>query len=160
MSRRMATGIVIVVVALTTAAIVIDQTGVVHAVGKTDLEIEFLVTDESSGSPIPSAHLEVQTEDDSLSVMHEVIVDEQTDIHGVVSRLQTGAGCCWRRSTLGLRDAFSVDVPMWRYRVSADGYEETDWFYLSLEADQKQHLHWVESGKSKLVVPVELRKSL
>jgi len=152
----MATGIVIVVVALTTAAIVIDQTGVVHAVGKTDLEIEFLVTDESSGSPIPSAHLKVQTEDDSLSVMHEVIVDEQTDIHGVVSTLQTGAVCCWKRSTLGFRDAFSVDVPMWRYRVSADGYEETDWFYLSLEADQKRNGRVISSGRYRLVMPVVL----
>lgn len=160
MSLRIRIWLLAIMVGVPLSLFVMNGIGVAHWVGRTDLEIEFVVTDATTGSPIHNAPVEVQTAEEGLHAEYEPILTSSTNSNGVVQTLQHDTRSFGKQSLLGLNDSFFVHIPQWRFRVNAEGYAPTGWLHLPQKVNQKKQLQRVGVGKSKLIVPVELKKSL
>jgi hypothetical protein len=75
--------------------------------GSTDLKVEFLVTDASSGHPIPAALIEVQQEQiDGKEIPEQYIL--AADASGSARTMRHGIFCCGAQSGLRLTNSYSV----------------------------------------------------
>jgi hypothetical protein len=128
-------------------------------VGATDLEIEFVVTEDGSGKPIPRARIEVQSERgfpvENGRTREEFVLAADTD--GVARKECPNTMCTGEWSGLGFTDTFGVARPHWRLRVSAPGFEPTEWENFPASEGWTTTLR-TGPRTSKLVVPISLRK--
>jgi hypothetical protein len=128
-------------------------------VGHTDLEVRFLVTDFTTGQPIPGGSIEIQSEggfyaENDLS-QFALVADEG----GIASKICRESMCFGRRSGLRLTDTFAAHLPHWRFRAVAAGYEPSNPTELDvLEHRKRVHRTTATKDKATLDVPIVLRQ--
>jgi hypothetical protein len=136
-----------------------DSLGTIYWVGRTDLEVEFGVTDAATGNLIPGARIEVQSEGGLYEERgkQEFVLVAGPD--GLARKECRGSMCFGTQSGLRFTNTFVVHLPWWRFRVVADGYEPGEWKYLDVPEYVRQTRR-NGPGKAKLVVPMSLQKRL
>jgi hypothetical protein len=135
-----------------------DRVQMICWVGRTDLQVEFAITDAATGAPVPGARVEICEEKSGLYQER----DEKQFVlvctsDGRASKECRDSMCFGTRSGLRFTDTFVVHLPWWRFRVVADGYEPSEWTELD-EPEYIRQARRVSPGKAKLVVPIELHK--
>jgi hypothetical protein len=126
----------------------------VHWVGGTDLEIQCIVKDATTGAPIQGATIEVKSQGGLCAESEKGDFVLVTDAIGSVKRLVKDCMCF---GTSGWNiDTYVVHLPWWFYRVKAEGYVESDW----MELDVPGNIRRVQRGKpaATLVLEINLRK--
>jgi hypothetical protein len=124
----------------------------IYWLGDTDLEVEFVVTESGSESAIPGAQILVDSYEGHNKQQFELFTDQR----GLAHKQCGYTYCCGFRSTLGITNTFSVDVPAWWFQVRADGFEPSEWVDLvALESTRHQR---IGPDKAKLAVPVALKR--
>lgn len=135
-----------------------DRIQMIHWVGGTDLEVEFTVTDVTSGGPVPGARVEVQKSEGGFNEEQDkqefVLV---ADAAGAAGRECRNSMCFGTKSGLRFTNAFVVHLPPWRFRVVAEGYEPSEWMNLDVPEYVLQ-VRRAGPGKAKLIVPLSLQK--
>jgi hypothetical protein len=128
-------------------------------VGRTDLEVVFVVVDGATGEPVEGADVAVQSGGGFYA-------DEGRDAQGFALRTDAAGEArrvCHRSMSFGTQsglrftDTFAVHLPWWRFRVSAPGYEP-----VAANLDELEHRRAVEQtgkGQSRVVVRVFLHQS-
>jgi hypothetical protein len=139
-----------------------DRILTVWWVGHTDLEVEFLVTDATTGWTIKGAEISVHSDGGLYSESEEESEKKDftliTEGDGRAQRICHQCMCSGNRSGLGFTDTYSVHLPNWRYRVSALTYEPSQ--LVDLDTSQQiRKVRPVGRGVSKLVVQVSLQRS-
>jgi hypothetical protein len=134
-----------------------DSVQTIYWVGSTDLEVEFAVTDSATGSTIPDARVEVQSEGGFYEERdkQEFVLIAGAD--GVARKECHGSMCFGTQSGLRFTNTFVVHLPWWRYRVVAEGFDPTEWDNLDV-LEQRRQVRRAGPGRAKLVVPVSLHK--
>jgi hypothetical protein len=127
-------------------------------VGSTDLEVEFVIVTADTGQPVPGARIEIRSEGGFYEGRETREFVLLTDGSGVARKECRNNMCCGTRSGLGFTDTFSVHLPWWQFRVSATGFESSEWVYLLDVVRDRQRADRIGPGKAKLVVPVSLQK--
>ena len=128
-------------------------------VGRSDLELRFVVTDAGSGEPVADATIEIASkggfydEQDSREFVLEAGAD------GVASTVCSNSTSFGQTSWLGFSDTFSVHLPFWRYRGDVEGYEPGGWAELNVPEYRRQ-VEKLASNESRLTVSVPLVRSL
>jgi hypothetical protein len=140
------------------AALAYDRSEVMSWVGHTDLEVEFAVAEAGSGTPVPGVRVEVKSDGGFYEEREkqEFVLVAAAD--GVARKVCRGSMCFGRQSRLGLTDTYAVHRPFWRFRVTAPGYEPTDWAGLD-DPEFKRPVQEVGPRRARLIVPVSLRRS-
>jgi hypothetical protein len=133
-----------------------DRAGGLYWTGQTDLEIEIAATEAGSDRRIPGASVEVESWDLSERLVKREFV-LLADEGGVVRKAFPRTRSTGSRSGLGFTDTFGVYLPMWRFRVSAAGYQSSEWIDLQL-SEYARHVKRLGSGKSLLPIQVPLQK--
>jgi hypothetical protein len=128
-----------------------DRVQKMYWVGHTNLEIEFVITAAHSGQPIPGARIEIQPEREEQNF----VVDADTD--GMARKECRECMCFGTVSGLRFTDTFAVHLPWWLFRVSAPGFESSEWVDLTV-SDFLRRVYRAGPGKAKLVIPVSLQK--
>jgi hypothetical protein len=135
-----------------------DRVQMIYWVGSTDLEVEFVVTDDATGAPVPRARVEVRQ---SRGGFYEDREEREFVLVGGVdgrARRECRQSMCFgTRSGLGFTDTFAVHLPYWRFRVVAEGYEPGEWTELDVH-EYSRRARRAGSGKAELVVPMWLHK--
>jgi hypothetical protein len=123
-------------------------------VGRTDLEIEFVVSDAETGEPIPGATIQVHSEGGLYAERQRQDFVLATDQAGSVKRLCQSCLCCGRSGWMV--DTYSVAVPEWSYRASAPGYAASEPADLAVRENVEQ----LQRGSSaaRLTVEIHLAK--
>lgn len=134
-----------------------DRFQTIQWVGHTNLEIDFAVTDATTGSPIRGARVEVQSEGGFYEENFKQDFVLTTDVGGNARRECRQSMCFGTESGLRFTDTFAVHLPYWRYRVVADGYEPIEWADLDV-LELRRQVRRDGPGKAKLVVPVSLHR--
>jgi hypothetical protein len=135
-----------------------DRSQRIYWVGSTDLEVEFRVSAAGSGAPVPGARVEVQSEGGLYEEHEKQEFMLETDAGGVSRKECRGSMCFGTQSGLRFTDTYVVHLPWWRFRVSAPGYEASEWANL----DVPEYVHQVQQvgpRRARLVVPVSLQES-
>lgn len=127
-------------------------------VGRTDLEVRFVVTDAATGAPVAGARIEIQQAKGGYSDDNE---EKEFDLvsggDGLAKRECPGTRAVGARGGMGLSDTFAAYPPSWRFRVSAEGYEPREWTELDTPKNCERARR-TTPGKSELVVPAPLQK--
>ena len=135
-----------------------DRAFTVHWVGHTDLEIEFVVTDATTGHPVEGAEVAVRPDGGLYQERDEAAFALRTDAAGTARRVCHSSMCFGTQSGLGFTDTYVVHLPWWDVRVSAAGCEPVGNFFLDVPEYVRQ-VERVGPRAAKLVVQVSLRKS-
>ena len=124
-------------------------------VGHTDLEVRFVVTDATTGKPIPNAIIHIHTEpggfcNDPPQPEFTITTDEI----GHAKQLATNCMCFGSKGRF--EDTFASRLPMWSYHATATHYSTTNAAYLDRIENAKQ----VKRGDlfATLAVSIRLRK--
>jgi hypothetical protein len=128
-----------------------DRLPIMHWLGHTDLTVEFMIASQDTGQPIPGARIDIRQydpEDKEDFVLH-------ADLNGMAGCECPNSTCFGTRSALGFTDSFTVRLPYWCFRVSASGFESSNWIDFHVE-ELHRRVQRVGPGKTKLVVPVSL----
>jgi hypothetical protein len=157
MARRWRILLLIVVIAPPLLVLGYDGFRTIMWVGSTDLDVEFVVTDSTSGLPIPGARIEVQSEGGFYEKKHKQEFVLVAGDDGVARKLCRNSMCFGTRSGLRFTDTFVVHLPFWRYRVVAEGYTPTELAELDV-LEQRRLVRRAGPGKSELSVPTSLQK--
>jgi hypothetical protein len=125
----------------------------IHWVGSTDLEIDFLVIDSMSGTPIPGSTLEIHSEGGFYEDRSPQDFTLVTDQDGIAKRVCLNTMCF---GTSGWNiDTYVVHLPWWTYKVSATGYRATE----PINLDTLENVQKVKRGKpAMLLVDIPLQK--
>jgi hypothetical protein len=130
----------------------------VHWVGRTDVDISFIVTNAETGQPIPGASIQVLQGDSSFCKTDQnppfvLTADEN-------GRATVRAMRCMCFGTSGwngwrYRNTFGTHMPEWEFQIVKPGYVKTEAFWLS------SFLGSVKRGKEvwNMDVPVQLTRS-
>jgi hypothetical protein len=124
-------------------------------VGSTDLEVEFVVLDEVTGTPIPGARLDIQSEG---GFCDEGKRQEFRLVSGLDGRAKRLCKECMCFGTSGWKiNTYVVHLPCWFYHASADGYNSSD----KAELDVQDNVRRVQRAKpaARLVIKVLLQKA-
>jgi hypothetical protein len=124
-------------------------------VGNTDLEVEFVVTAAETGQPIPGARIDIISEGGLYEKRPERDFTLVADDGGKALEVCRRSMCFGTRSFLGFTDTFAVHLPRWLFRVSAPGFESTDWMDLDI-LELRKGVRRAGPGKARLLVPVAL----
>ena len=135
-----------------------DRLLTIYWVGKTDLEVEFDVTAVGAGDPLPGARVEVQSEGGFYEERDKQEFVLETEAGGVARKECRGNMCFGTQSGLGFTDTFVVHLPWWQFRVTAPGYEPSEWVELDVPAYVRR-VQRTGSHRARLVVLVSLQKS-
>src|SRR5438477_12868018 len=92
-------------------------------VGRTDLEIVFIVIDGGSGKPIPGAHLEVKSVGELEQDAREENFVMIAGANGAARKECRNSRCAGADSLLGFPRSYIVYLPYWRYRALAVGFD-------------------------------------
>ena len=130
-----------------------DRHVMIAWVGGSDLEIEFAVVEDGTGNPISGAVVEVQPDADEKEKEFRLLTDREGTARRDCRSMVTGT-----RSALGFTDTFGIDLPWWRYRAVADGFETNPWSNVRSPGRPRQ-VQRLESGKYKLVIQISLQPS-
>jgi len=95
-------------------------------IGATDLEVEFVVCDGTTGKPVEGAKVICVAENEFGEGADEKEFALETDTHGIARRICHHRTCTGARSGLGFTNTFNVRMPPWRVCVSASGFEPSD----------------------------------
>jgi hypothetical protein len=126
-------------------------------IGSTDLEIEFVITEIGSGKGVPGARVEIQSSTHSYETPKKEEFVLIADSGGVAAREWYNITCTGRQSGLRITNTFAVRRPWLKFRVTAAGFEATEWLAAEdLEAPRRV----VRTGprQSRWVIPVELKR--
>ena len=134
-----------------------DTLTAIDWVGSTDLAVEFMVTELGSGNPLSGARVEVQSKGGFYEEPNNGEFVLSADTSGVARKECRNNTCFGIRSGLGFRDTFAVHLPWWNFRVSAPGFQPSEWFGIN-ESAVRHPAHRTGPGKAKLVVPVALHR--
>ncbi len=125
-------------------------------VGHTDLEVTFVVSDATTGQPIPHATIHIRAEPGGFCAdpFHPEF-SITTDKHGHARQLSTSCLCFGSKGRF--QDTFGSHLPRWSYHATADGYEATDRADLDVPENERR----VQRGVSfaTVSVSIQLRKS-
>ncbi len=135
-----------------------DRMLMIGWVGGTDLEVEFAVTDADSGSPVPGARVEVQSEGGFYEERDKREFVLIADASGLARKECRNSMCFGTSSGLLFTDTYVVHLPWWLFRTVAPGYSPSEW----VELDVLEYVRQVKRsghGRDKLVVHVSLHKS-
>jgi hypothetical protein len=124
-------------------------------VGSTDLEVEFVATDATTGQPVPGAEVEVWSGGGFYEEREPREFRLAADPDGRAAYVCRGS-MCFGTSSL-FTDTYCVHLPHWWFRVSAPGYEATEPIDLDV-LEYRRAVRKVGPRGAKLVVPVSLRK--
>ena len=113
---------------------VCDSAQGISWVGSTDLAVEFMVTELGSGNPISGARVEIQSEGGFYEEPEKGEFVLSADKNGVARKECRNNMCCGTRSGLRFTDTFSVHMPWWLYRVSAPGFQSSEWAGINMSA--------------------------
>ena len=126
-------------------------------VGTTDLEVSFIVTDATTGQPIPNAIVQIRSEaggfsDDRESRDFMIAADSR----GYAKRVCTNCMSFGSRSFF--EDTFGVHLPWWWVSAKAIGYSDSEPEYIDVRENQKE----VQRGKSfaTIAIPLRLKKDM
>jgi hypothetical protein len=147
---------------LVASAWVCDRSAKIAWVGNADLDIEFVVTEAGSGSPIAGARVEAQSEGgfyeergnfyEERGKQEFVVVSDAGGVaHGEYRRVMSFG----TRSRLGFTDTYDVHLPSLRFRVAAPGYQPSGWIELW---EYRRQVKRAGPGRARLTVPVPLTK--
>jgi hypothetical protein len=136
-----------------------DRSQMVGWVGGTDLEIEFVVTEAGSATPIPGARIEVQSEGGFYEERDKQEFVLVCDVSGVARKVCRKSMCSGKQSGLLFTNTFAVPLPWWRFRVSAPGFQPSEWVDLNAVEYIRQVQRPGTQHKARLVVRVSLRKN-
>jgi hypothetical protein len=136
----------------------------IHWDGSKDLEITFLVWDAEAEAPVKDAVIEIRAEKGFCKEPEERFT-LSTDAEGAARRRCEQCMTCGTYTQaeylFGLyractRDTFSMHLPSWLFRASAEGYAATEWTDL-VEAEYSRQ---VQRGQevASLTIRVPLRK--
>jgi len=134
-----------------------DRLQIIYWVGRTDLEVEFAVADAATGSSVPGARVEVQSDGGFYEEQDTQEFLLIADAGGIARKVCRHSMCFGTRSGLKFTDTFAVHLPWWKYRVLAEGFEPSEWADLDVLEFQRQAQQYGPE-RSKLVVPVLLHK--
>jgi hypothetical protein len=135
-----------------------DRLQMIDWVGRTDLDVEFVVTEAGSSAPVPGARVEVHSDGgfyEEKDPQEFVLI---TDADGVARKECRGNMCGGRSSGLGFTDTYAVSRPSWRFRVTAPGYEPCEWAALG-EGPYRQQAKETGPGHARLEVAVSLQRN-
>lgn len=135
-----------------------DRFLMMHRVGGTDLEVEFVVVEASSGNRVQGARVEVKSDGGFYEEKEPQEFVLAVDAGGVARKVCRNTMCFGTGSGLGVTDTFAVHLPFWIFRVTAPGHESSQWIDLDVPAYGRQ-VRRVCPGQAKVVVPVSLAKS-
>ncbi len=125
----------------------------VHWVGSTDLEVEFVAVDASTGDPVPGATVDVHSEGGFYEERDRQDFALVTGPDGRVRRLCRNSMCfgtsSWRV------DTYAVHLPWWHYRASAPGYRPTEWADLDVPANRAKARRGKPAATLLVEVPLE-----
>jgi hypothetical protein len=155
--RRWRKGLIALAVILL-AAWGFDRLGGIYWVGRTDLEVEFVVTEAGSDRPVPGARIEVRSEGGFYEEREKQEFVLHADGGGAVSKVYRSSMCFGKRSGLGFTDTFAVHRPWWLVRVSAEGYQRSEWLEVN-SSEYARQVRRIGPGKAKVTIPVALRKN-
>ena len=136
----------------------------VHWVGRTDLTVEFVVTDEETGQPIRNAEIAIvswggfyedgrRMESSGIKEERLTLTTDDTGIARYVCRHSMSFG------TSGLfTNSYCVHLPEWTVTMSAVGFVPNEPFFLD-HAPYRRAVKRVGPRQATLVVPIALRKS-
>ena len=139
---------------------VIDQSETALWVGAIELNVNFIITDASSGDPIPKARINIFNEGgfyDGADEDREKPFDIRTDADGIGARLLRNNRCTGRQSRLRFTDSRRAYWPVWNLRVFADGYETSEWIHLW--DGYPGEVERESSERDRLSVRISLRKN-
>jgi len=131
-------------------------TKLIHWVGKTDLQVSFVVTDAQTGQPIPQATIHIRVEpggfcDDRGPREFTITTNDK----GHAKHLCTN---CMSFGSNGIfRDTFGIHLPWWWFHTTAAGYFDSDPAYL----DTLDNARPVRSRQSFAIVtiPIQLQNT-
>ncbi len=127
-------------------------------VGRTDLTVEFVVTDAATGQPIEGADVSIHSYGGFYAERGEMDLLLKADSRGAARYVCRDNMCCGAESTLRFTDTFSAHLPEWSAVVKARGYVSTEPFWLS-DHPARTAVKRIAPRQSKIVIPVALRKS-
>ena len=134
-----------------------DRLNTTFWVGNTDLTVEFVVADSQTGRPVSGAKVDVEYSDGYYGQANQPPVHWTANENGLASEV-LGCQIFGTASGLGFTDEFTVENPVWRYRVVADGYEPSGWLRLDTAANRQQP-RLIGPRRSLIRVPIFLRKT-
>jgi|GEM_PF-4239559 len=124
-------------------------------VGRADLEVEFTVTDAVTGQPVSDAQIEIHSEGGLYKERDRREFQLTTDPNGRVSYI------CLDSMSSGSRGPFeytySVQLPWWRFRTSAAGFQSNDWVELNVP-EFGRRVRRAGPGKAKVEIPIRLSR--
>ncbi|HWG46629.1 MAG TPA: hypothetical protein VN688_27960 [Gemmataceae bacterium] len=135
-----------------------DRVQMIYWVGSTDLVVEFAIMDDTTGTSIPRARVEIQQSEGGFyedREEREFVLVAGGD--GLAFRECRQSMCFGTRSGLGFTDTFAVHLPYWRFRVLAGEHEPSEW----IDLDAPQYIRQTRragTGEARLTVPVCLHK--
>jgi hypothetical protein len=135
-----------------------DRLQTTYWVGSTNLEVEFAVADAGSGDPIPGARVDIQSEGGFQEERDKQGFALVADPGGVARKECRNSMCFGTQSGLRFTDTYVVHLPWWRFRVTAPGYEPSEWVFL----DAPEYVRQAQRAgprRAKLVAAVSLHKS-
>jgi hypothetical protein len=94
-------------------------------IGATDLEVEIVVTDGTTGKPIEGAKVTCVAEDEIGKQSDEKELALETDAHGIARRVCRDSTCTGARSWLGFTNTFAVRMPSWLVWASAAEFQSS-----------------------------------
>src|SRR6516164_5441944 len=131
MARRWRRRLLIAAIALPLLVWGFDRVQRIYWVGSTDLEVAFAVTDAATSSPIPGARIEVQSEGGFYEERDKQEFVLVCDVSGVARKVWRKSMCSGKQSGLLFTNTFAVPLPWWRFRVSAPGFQPSEWVDLN-----------------------------
>ena len=149
--------------ALVAGAILYDRGARLLWDGRTDLTVDFVVTDAATGQPIEGAEIAIVSSGglnaDGYRLQETGRKTEEfvlkTDGSGTARYVCRGCMRWGSTSGLGLTTTYSVYLPRWCMAARAPGYAETEPFFLN-----DAHQRAANAGpKARIVVSVALHKS-
>lgn len=124
----------------------------VRWVGRTDLDVRFIVTDAETGQPIPDATIHIRAEPGGFcadSPQPEFTLT--TDDNGHARQLATNCMCFGSKGPF--EESFGSHLPRWTFYATADQYSATD----PAELDVLENAREVQRGDTLATLSVSIR---
>jgi hypothetical protein len=120
-------------------------------VGRTDLEVQFVIIDASTGQPVPNANVFVRAEPGTLYESND-----SREFTITTNNIGQAKHLCRNRRSWGsesaFEDTFAVELPSWWFHVTATGYVDTAPAYL----DALENRRAVKRGTSIATIEVRI----
>lgn len=156
--KRWARRLVVVLLVVVVLLLLAPLTQTICWVGYTDLEVEFVVSDDEDERPIQGATVSIFAQKGGFcDEREEQQFSLTTDSEGVAKRVARGCMCFgtknWRL------DTFAFHLPYWWFRASAPGYVTSKSEFLD-DMETMKYARQVRRGEgmAHLTVRIRLRR--